>query len=115
MASSFFSLLLAFPNLESSSFPRMRYLKSTTQNSLIVAPALPHSSYPNGSFSPFDSISIMYRLGIHLSLDKHEKHTVLLHPSNHRIVYHQFKRCRTTFYNETVVGCVCLCSLAKTD
>ncbi|CAN6704893.1 unnamed protein product [Malus baccata var. baccata] len=115
MSSSFFSLLLAFPNLESSSFPRMRYLKSTTQNSLIVAPALPHSSYPNVSFSPFDSISIMYRLGIQLSLDKHEKHTFLLHPSNHRIVYHQFKRCRITFYNETVVGCVCLCSLAKTD
>ncbi|XP_050127594.1 protein NO VEIN-like isoform X2 [Malus sylvestris] len=32
----------------------MRNLKSTTQNSLIVAPTLPHSSYPDGSF---DSIS----------------------------------------------------------
>ncbi|RXH88510.1 hypothetical protein DVH24_000109 [Malus domestica] len=59
-ASSFFSLLLAFPNwpnLESSSFPRTRNLKSTTQNSIIVAPGLPHSSYLDGSFSPFDSIS----------------------------------------------------------
>ncbi|CAN6588871.1 unnamed protein product [Malus baccata var. baccata] len=85
----------------------MRNLKSITQNSLIVAPALPHSSYPDGSFSPFDSISwddsptplILSRtcslLWIHLNLDKHEKHMVLLDPSNHIIVYHQFKRCRT--------------------
>ncbi|RXH86554.1 hypothetical protein DVH24_021827 [Malus domestica] len=36
-ALSFLSLLLAFPNLESSSFPRKRNLKSTTQNSVIVA------------------------------------------------------------------------------
>ncbi|KAB2635305.1 hypothetical protein D8674_025839 [Pyrus ussuriensis x Pyrus communis] len=35
-APSFFSLLLAFSNLDSSSFPRKTNLKSTTQNSVIV-------------------------------------------------------------------------------
>ncbi|KAB2618558.1 hypothetical protein D8674_014427 [Pyrus ussuriensis x Pyrus communis] len=36
-APSFFSLLFAFSNLESSSFPGKTNLKSTTQNSIIVA------------------------------------------------------------------------------
>ncbi|RXH99248.1 hypothetical protein DVH24_011573 [Malus domestica] len=56
-APSFLSLLLAFPNLESSSFPRKRNLKSTTQNSVIVA----QRSFPISLRSPLRALQSLLR------------------------------------------------------